>query len=106
MEEEFLTPPTPTFFRFPDEVTGMAALEAAGLTRVDEDGNTQLITASHQHALDVIGPISRGGEWDEEGNVITPPTLLVGWHVNYQGPLPDGWEQCAVTPVNPVRVWA
>ena len=30
MEDEILTPPTPTMFRFPDEATGMAALDAAG----------------------------------------------------------------------------
>jgi len=103
MTEETLTPPTPTFFRFPDEATGMAALEAAAL--LNEDG--EFITASHEHSLDVIGVITRGGEYDPEtGDVITPPTVLSGWHLNYQGPLPEGWEQYAVTPANPVRVWA
>ena len=102
MTDEILTPPTPTFFRFPDEATGMAALEAAGL--LNEDG--EFITASHHHALDVLGTITRGGEWDEDGNVITAPTVLDGWHVNLQGEVPEGWEQYAVTPQNPVRVWA
>ena len=101
MTDEILTPPTPTMFRFPDEATGMAALDAAGL--VNEDGG--YITASHTHALDVLGPISRGGEWDEEGNVIVPPELLPGWHVNYRGEVPDEWLQYAVTPENPVRVF-
>jgi len=100
--EELEAPPVPTMFRFPDEATGMAALEAAGL--LNEDG--ELITASHTHSLDVIGPISRGGEWDDEGNVITPPEVLDGWHLNYQGELPDGWEEFAVYPANPVRKWA
>jgi hypothetical protein len=102
MTEELLTPHTPTFFRFPDEATAKAALEAAGL--LTEDGDP--ITASHNHALDVVGTISRGGEWDEDGNVITEPTVLDGWHVNYSGELPDGWEQYAVQPQQPVRVWA
>ena len=102
MTEELLTPPTPTFFRFPDEATGIAALDAAGL--VNEDGG--YITASHNHALDVIGTISRGGEWDEDGNVITPPEVLEGWHVNYRGEVPDGWLPYVVTPETPVRVWA
>ena len=106
MTEELLTPPTPTFFRFPDESTGIAALDAAGLIATDEDGAQQFITASHNHALDVIGTISRGGEWDEEGNVITPPELLPGWHVNYRGEVPDEWLQYAVWPEQPVRVWA
>jgi len=103
MTEELLTPPTPAMFRFPDEATAMAALDAAGL--INEDGG--YITASHTHALDIVATISRGGEWDPEtGEVITPPEVLDGWHVNYLGPLPDGWEQYAVWPENPVRVWA
>ena len=60
----------------------------------------------HTHALDVIGPISIGGEYDEEGEVIEPPTLLDGWHVNYVGELPEGWEQYVVRPQQPVRVFA
>jgi hypothetical protein len=100
--EELEAPPAPTMFRFPDEATGMAALEAAGL--LNEDG--ELITASHTHSLDVIGTITRGGEWDDEGNVITPPKTLDGWHLNYQGELPEGWEEYVVTPEQPVRVFA
>jgi hypothetical protein len=88
------------YLRFPDEATAKTVL-ADYLT---EDGTW--ITASHSHALDVIGAISRGGEWDEEGNLITPPTLLDGWHVNYSGELPEGWEEFVVEPENPVRVWA
>jgi hypothetical protein len=98
---ETITPPIGPFFRFPDEATAKAALEAAGL--LTEDG--ELITASHTHALDVIGTISRGGEWDEEGNVITPPEVLPGWHVNFVGEVPEGWEQYAVSPEQPVRVF-
>ena len=94
---------TPTMFRFPDEATGTAALEAAGL--LNEDGS--FITASHTHALDVIGVITRGGEYDPEtGDMIVAPEVLDGWHVNYQGVLPDGWEEFAVYPANPVRVFA
>lgn len=108
MTEETLTPlpPSGPYFRFPDEATGMAALEAAGFTATDEDGNVTVVTASHTHALDVIGPIPRGGEWDEEGNVITPPELLDGWHVNLIGELPENWDQYIVSPQSPVRVFA
>jgi len=92
------------FLRFPDSATGLAALAAADLL---DPESASPITASLTHALDVIGPISRGGSWNSEtGEVITPPTLLDGWHVNYQGELPDDWEQYVVTPQNPVRVWA
>ena len=102
-----LTPPSGPFFRFPDKATGMAALEAAGFTTTDEDGNVTIVTSSHAHALDVIGTISIGGEYDPEtGEVLVPPTLLDGWHVNFQGVLPDGWDQYAVTPEQPARVFA
>jgi hypothetical protein len=90
------------FIRFPDAETGMKALDDAGLL----DGDLQFITASHNHALDVIGEIQRGGEWDEKGNVITPPEMLNGWHLNYVGELPEGWEEFVVTPEQPVRVFA
>ena len=102
VSEELITPPTPTFFRFPDAAIGMAALDDADL--LDDDLNP--ITASHNHALDVVGIITRGGEWDEEGNVITEPTVLDGWHVNYRGEVPDEWLQYAVEPASPARVWA
>lgn len=90
------------FIRFPDKATGITALEAAGL--LTEDG--EFITASHNHALDVIGTITRGGEYDEEGNVITEPVTLDGWHVNYSGDIPANWEQYSVNPQTPYRVFA
>jgi hypothetical protein len=94
--------PNGPFFRFPDEATGMAALDAAGL--LTEDGDP--LTASHTHALDVIGTIFIGGEYDDEGEVLVPPTLLDGWHINLAGDLPKGWEQYVVRPEHPVRVFA
>ena len=90
------------FIRFPDKATGIAALETAGLLTKD---NTPIL-ASHTHALDVIGIITRGGEYDEDGNVLVPPTVLDGWHVNYIGKLPDNWDQYVVHPTQPIRVWA
>jgi hypothetical protein len=91
------------FIRFPDAETGMKALDDAGLL----DGDLQFITASHDHALDVIGTITTGGEYDAEtGDVITEPVTLDGWHVNYQGDVPEEWLQYVVAPENPVRVWA
>lgn len=74
------------FLRFPDEATAVAALEAADL--LTEDGDP--ITASHSHALDVVGVI--------------PET--VGWHVNYVGDFPNEWQDFIVTPEQPVRVFA
>jgi len=98
---------TTIYLRFPDESTGMAALAAAGLLYADDDGTTHPITASHTHALDVIGPIYKGGTYDPDtGEVLTPPVLLSGWHVNYIGELPDGWDAYVVSPEQPARVFA
>jgi hypothetical protein len=62
---------------------------AEGLITADNE----LITASHTHAIDEIGIITEGGTYDAEGNVITPPTPLTGWHVNYAGDPPEAWDQ-------------
>jgi hypothetical protein len=95
------------YLRFPDEATGMAALDAAGLLMLDPDTNKQQpILASHHHALDIVGPIYIGGSWDDDGNTLEPPTLLPGWHVNLIGDLPDGWDAYLVAPRNPRRVFA
>lgn len=97
-----------TFIRFPDETTGMAALTAAGLY-VEPIGNNPgyFRQADHDFALDVVGAITEGGTWDREtGEELVPPTVLDGWHVNYIGQLPDGWDQYVVTPQSPYRVFA
>ena len=95
------------FLRFPDETTGMAALDAVSLIYTDEDGHTKPITASLNHALDVVGTIYRAGTFDPEtGEMITPPTPRPGWHVNYIGTLPDGWDAYVVEPLRPSRVFA
>lgn len=73
------------FIRFPDAETGMKALDDAGLL----DGDQQFITASHNHALDVIGVIPD----------------IDGWHVNFIGELPESWADYIVTPEQPVRVF-
>ena len=68
----------------------MTALDATGYVQTTEDGNTTILTASHSHALDVIGDIPD----------------VSGWHVNYVGELPNGWDKYLVTPVFPIRVFA
>jgi len=96
------------FLRFPDESAWTeAATEAGYFSEPDEDGNTTLAAYTHDHAIDVVGTITRGGEYDPEtGDVITPPDVLDGWHVNYSGELPDGWDEFRVEPANPYRVFA
>ena len=89
------------FLRFPDESTWLTAAADAGFI-VDDT----LAAYTHDHAIDVVGAIARGGEYDDEGAVIVAPTVLAGFHVNYSGVLPDGWEEFVVTPAAPYRVFA
>ena len=90
------------FLRFPDESAWTAAATEAGYI-VDD----ALAAYTHDRAIDCIGTITRGGEYDPEtGEVIVAPTVLDGWHVNFAGTLPDGWDEFLVTPNNPYRVFA
>lgn len=89
------------YLKFPNENTAKQLLEEVGF--LDEDKN--IISCTHNYAIDVIGIITKGGEYDEEGNVIVEPITLLGWHINYVGELPSDWEQYLVTPEEPVRVF-
>ena len=90
------------YLRFPDESAWTAAASEAGFL-IDDT----LTAYTHGHALDVVGKITRGGEYDPEtGDVIVAPTVLDGWHVNFTGELPDGWDDYLVEPANPYRVFA
>ena len=89
------------FLRFPDEETWTAAASEAGFM---VDG--ALVAYTHDRAIDVVGEIIRGGEYDDEGAVIVAPTVLPGFHVNFAGVLPSGWDEFAVSPIEPYRVFA
>jgi hypothetical protein len=119
------------FLRFPDEQSWIKAATEAGFycspggfnlrernadgtfvaddpaTPVDEawQPNT-LIAYTHDRAIDVVGPITRGGEYDEDGKVLVKPKLLKGFHINFIGELPDGWDEYVVNPESPSRVFA
>jgi hypothetical protein len=90
------------FLRFPDESAWLAAAAEAGFMA---DG--ALVAYTHDRAIDVVGEITRGGEYDPEtGEVIVAPTVLTGFHVNYSGDLPETWEEFLVAPEQPYRVFA
>lgn len=96
------------FLRFTDESAWTAAATEAGLySEPDEDGNTTLAAYTHDRAIDVVGTITRGGEYNPEtGAVIVAPTVLAGFHVNYVGVLPETWAEFLVEPAAPYRVFA
>jgi hypothetical protein len=121
-----VAPPSGPFLRFPDEATWIAAATEAGFytkpvrarnedgtyaaddtsTPADEAWESTLIAYTHDRAIDVVGTITRGGEYDEDGKVLVKPTTLPGFHVNFAGTLPDGWDEFVVTPAAPYRVFA
>jgi hypothetical protein len=90
------------FLRFPNEQAWTAAATEAGFITDDT-----LAAYTHDHAIDVVGTISRGGEYDPEtGDVIVAPTVLAGFHVNFTGDLPETWAEFLVEPAAPYRVFA
>jgi len=102
------------YLRGLDRDTTRAALLAAGLTvDIEVDGEMQRLPAAGV-SLSTIGTIYEGGEWDADGNVVTPPTAVPGWYVNLrlERALTAG-EQAALAgmliapdPSTPYRVWA
>ena len=83
------------FLRFPDSETFQS------LAPTDDEGN---ITVPN---IDVIGTIYEGGEYDEEGNVITPPVAIPGYHVNMLGEAPEAWQPYVIErPNHPHRIFA
>lgn len=90
------------FLRFTDEPAWTAAATEVGFL-IDDT----LTAYTHDYAIDVVGTITRGGEYDPKtGDVIVAPEVLDGWHVNYAGEPPDGWDEYVVEPEQPVRVFA
>ena len=55
--------------------------------------------------IDIIGIITEPGIYDTEGNEITPPVALEGFHVNSIILMPD-MEPYQITPTTPRRVFA
>ena len=102
---------TGPFFRFTDEAAWLTAAKAAGfyVTVTDEEGVESEVLQAYttDRAIDVIGTLyNDDGVYDEESKVITAPTAMTGFHVNYLGDLPDGWDAYEVTPAQPKRVFA
>lgn len=98
-----------SYLRFPDEAAAMAAFEAAGFTIVSpETEETIIIRDTHEYSLDPIGTIYNNDAVidPETGEIISPATPIEGWHANYLGELPEGWETLLVSPQMPYRKFA
>lgn len=89
------------YLRFPSVEKAMEMLTQANYL----DQNGDVICASHNHSIDVIGVIiiEDNTSLNQEDN---PSAIqLDGWHLNFQGDLPIEWTEFLVTPERPVRVF-
>lgn len=97
------------YLKFTDEAQAESVLYTEVPTKWDEEGEPTAWEPKPNYAnIDVIGIIYTGGEWDAEGNVVTEPVALDGWHVNVrvvEGEDAEALEAYAVTPTTPRRVW-
>lgn len=94
-------------YKFESQEHFRSLAAAEGLTATDDFGDETLFTGGNGWSLDEVGVVSKGGDWDTEtGEVITPPTVLDGWHVNTIGIAPEAWDEFLVVVNHPVRVFA
>jgi hypothetical protein len=95
---------TTLYLRFPDEATFEGEALAAGL-RTKEGSYIQY---THDHAMDIVGVIYNNDAVvdPDTGEVTSPATPMAGWHVNFIGALPTGWDEFLVAPAAPYRVFA
>jgi hypothetical protein len=97
------------YFRFPDESVFRSAAFIAGFyVEPEGDDPGYYIQYTQDYALDIIGIIYNDDAVidPDTGEVITPPTPMDGWHINYIGAMPEGWDQYLVYPPSPYRIFA
>lgn len=89
------------YLRFPDEATAILALAEYRTA----DG--EWITDSHTHCLVPQGSLTRSGTYDADGNELTPPEQLAGWHAMFVGELPAAAQPYVIPrPNSPLGVIA
>jgi hypothetical protein len=100
---------TDLYLKFTDEPQANSVLYTEVPTAWDDEGEpTEWEPKPNYANIDTIGVIYEGGEWDDEGNVITEPAALSGWHVNVRlvnGENIEALEPFAVQPKTLLRVW-
>ena len=99
--------------KFTDEAAAKAVLcRIEGAVEADPEQGIEAqegYEVANYRNIDTIGVIYEGGAWDAEGNQITAPVALEGWHINVFV-LPDEdasvLQAHQVFPATPVRTWA
>ena len=77
-------------YEFDSQEQALSKIEALGVA-TDEDGNNY---PTHKHSFVHLGNIVlTQGEYDEEGNEITPPVLSDKWHVDACWDLSDSYDE-------------
>ena len=121
------------YFRFPTEeawneaalTLGVASIGPVIVTEAtyDEETGEELTPAvyedqtiwsyyTHEHSCDVVGIMYNDDgvyETDEETgeiNVVSEPTVIEGFHVNFIGEFPEELQTNIVTPSSPYRKFA
>ena len=63
---------------------------------------------THDWSIDDIGILYNNDAIidPDTGEITSPATPMEGWHVNFIGTLPEGWDEYLVAPLNPRRVFA
>lgn len=97
--------------RFPDEATARELLGSAlNANREAEDGSTVLACFTLEHAIDLLGVITKPAQVDLDGVEIKPGKVVPGWHANVRllndQPLPEALAPYLVFPSTPSQVWA
>jgi hypothetical protein len=103
------------YLRFPTEEVWKQAAQGIGILNVVNVGTEEAPDLQEQwsyytndYACDVVGVIyNDDGVYNQEtGEVITPPTPIDGWHVNYRSVEPFDWSGFVINPSTPYRVFA
>ena len=96
-----------TYLRFPSQDVWKQAATAVGVLSV-VDGEEQWSYYTHDWAVDDVGVIyNDDGVYDPDtGDVITPPTPMDGWHVNFKSDKDIDWSGFPVQPQTPYRKFA
>lgn len=100
------------YLRFPDQETALSVLQEANLTYTDpQTQEVKVVTATHTHAVDVIGDIYTSGVYCTDGNgnfiPVEEPVKLDGYHINIIGDLTEELMDYKIDPPQtPYRVFA